>query len=145
VGGDSYLKDISLNEFNQSIVDEFRANGGKVGGYFEGASMILLTTTGAQSGEPRLSPLVYFKDGDRLFIVASKGGAPSHPDWYFNLREHPEVTVEIGTETFQAQATALEEPERTERFAAIAAESPGFGEYQEKTTRVIPVIELHRI
>jgi deazaflavin-dependent oxidoreductase (nitroreductase family) len=134
-----------LNEFNQSVIDEFRANAGKVGGFFEGSNMILLTTTGAQSGEPRLSPLVYFKDGDRLFIVASKGGAPSHPDWYHNLREHPEVTVEIGTETYQAKATALEEPERAERFAVIAAEAPGFGEYQEKTTRVIPVVELHKI
>lgn len=134
-----------MNEFNQQIVDEFRQNGGKIGGYFEGANMILLTTTGAQTGEPHLAPLVYFRDGERVLIVASKGGAPSHPDWYFNLREHPEVTVEIGSETYQARATALEDPERSEKFAEIVAQAPGFGEYQEKTTRVIPVVALERI
>ena len=133
-----------MNEFNQQIIDEFRANGGKVGGFFEGKNMILLTTTGAKTGEPRLAPLVYFRDGNRLLVVASKGGHPSHPDWYHNLREHPEVTVEIGTETYQAIASALEEPERTEKFADIVEQAPYFGEYQEKTTRVIPVVALER-
>jgi len=133
-----------VNEFNQQIIDEFRANGGKVGGYFEGANMILLTTIGRESGEPRLVPLVYFQDNDRLLIVASAGGAPAHPDWYHNVRDNPAVTVEVGGETYPARAEILQDPERAERFADIVAQVPGFGEYQEKTTRVIPVVALTR-
>jgi deazaflavin-dependent oxidoreductase (nitroreductase family) len=133
-----------VNEYDHQIVNEFRANGGKVGGYFEGRDMVLLTTIGRESGEPRLVPLVYFRDGDKLLVVASAGGAPAHPDWYHNLRENPEVTVEVGSETWPAQAEILQEPERSEKFAEIVLVAPGFGEYQENTTRVIPVVALHR-
>ena len=133
-----------MNEFNQQIIDEFRSNGGKVGGYFEGANMILLTSIGRESGEPRLVPLVYFQDNDRVLVVASAGGAPAHPDWYHNVRDNPSVSVEIGSETYAAHAEILQDPERSERFADIVAQAPGFGEYQEKTTRVIPVIALIR-
>jgi len=131
--------------FNEQIIDEFRANGGKVGGPFEGASMVLLTTTGAKSGQPRTMPLVYFADGGRILIVASKGGAPTNPDWYYNLVTNPEVTIEVGTEKYQARATVVAEPERTQLFERIATSNPGFGEYQKKTTRAIPVIALERI
>jgi deazaflavin-dependent oxidoreductase (nitroreductase family) len=131
--------------FNEQIIDEFRANGGKVGGPFEGAPMVLLTTTGAKSGQPRTTPLVYFPNGETMIIVASKAGAPTNPDWYYNLVANPEVTVEIGTEKFQARATVVPEPERTQLFERIAASNPGFGEYQKKTTRVIPIIALERI
>jgi len=131
--------------FNEQVIDEFRANGGKVGGPFEGAPMVLLTTTGAKSRQPRTMPLVYFADGDRTLIVASKGGAPTNPDWYHNLVADPEVTLEIGTEKFPARATVVAEPERTLLFERVAASNPGFGEYQKKTTRVIPIIALERI
>jgi len=131
--------------FNEQVIDEFRANGGKVGGPFEGAPMVLLTTTGAKSGQPRTMPLVYFPDGDRTLIVASKAGAPTNPDWYHNLVADPEVTLEIGTEKFPARATVVAEPERTHLFERVAASNPGFGEYQKKTTRVIPIIALERI
>lgn len=130
--------------FNEQIIDEFRANGGVVGGPFAGASMVLLTTTGAKSGQPRVMPLVYFPDGDRVLIVASKGGAPTNPDWYYNLVANPDVTLEIGAETFPAHATVVAEPERTQLFERIATSNPGFGEYQKKTTRTIPVIALER-
>jgi len=131
--------------FNEQIIDEFRANGGKVGGPFEGAPMVLLTTIGAKSGQPRTMPLTYFPDNDRDLIVASKAGAPTNPDWYHNLVANPDVTVEIGTEKYQARATVVAEPERTQLFERIAARNPGFGEYQKKTTRVIPIIGLERI
>lgn len=130
--------------FNEQIIDEFRANGGVVGGPFAGASMVLLTTTGAKSGQPRTMPLVYFADGDRMLIVASKAGAPTNPDWYYNLVANPDVTLEIGTEKFPARATVVGEPERTQLFERIAASNPGFREYQKKTTRTIPVIALER-
>ena len=134
-----------MNEYDHQIVNEFRANGGKVGGYFEGRDMILLTTIGRETGEPRLVPLVYFRDDDKLLVVASAGGAPAHPDWYHNLRENPEVTVEVGSETWPAQAEILPEPVRSEKFAEIVELAPGFGEYQEQTTRVIPVVALRRV
>ena len=134
-----------MRSFNDRIIEEFRANDGKVGGPFEGASMVLLTTTGAKSGQPRTMPLVYFADGDRIIIVASKAGAPTNPDWYYNLVANPDVTVEVGTEKFQARATVVAEPERTQLFERIVASNPGFGEYQKKTTRVIPVIALERL
>lgn len=133
------------NNFNQAIIDEFRANEGKVGGYFAGAPMLLLHTVGAKSGQPRVSPLVYTSDGDRLVIIASKGGAPSNPDWYYNLKASPLVEVERGTERFKARATVAEEPERTRLFDQMVAERPGFGDYQRKTTRVLPVIVLERV
>ncbi|WP_158887060.1 nitroreductase family deazaflavin-dependent oxidoreductase [Amycolatopsis anabasis] len=129
-------------DWNQQIIEEFRANGGKVGGPFEGATLLLLTTTGAKSGERRVSPVAYLRDGDRLVIIASYAGSPKNPAWYHNLKANPEVTVEIGTETHQAVATEVTGAERDRLYAAMVEVMPGFAEYQEKTTRVIPVITL---
>ncbi len=134
-----------MRSFNEQIIDEFRANGGVVGGPFEGAKMVLLTTTGAKSGQQRTLPLVYFPDGERVLIVASKGGAPTNPDWYHNLVANPEVTAEVGTEKFQARAIVVAEPERTQLFERVATTNPGFGEYQKKTSRVIPIVALERL
>lgn len=134
-----------MNEFNDRIVEEFRANGGKVGKPFEGAPMILVTTTGARSGRTRTSPLVYTRDGDRYVIIASYAGAPKHPAWYHNLVANPEVTVEVGTESFTARASTAEGEERRRLYDAQAALMPNFTEYQEKTTREIPVVVLERI
>ena len=134
-----------FNEFNRGVVEEFRANGGKVGGQFAGAPMVLLTTTGARSGQPRTSPLVYTTDGDRVVIIASKGGAPTHPDWYHNLVANPEVTVEIGEETYPARASVAQGAERDRIFAGVVALMPNFGEYQKNTDRLIPVVLLERL
>ena len=136
---------VDFNEFNRGVVEEFRANGGKVGGQFAGAPMVLLTTTGARSGQPRISPLVYSMDGDRMVIVASKGGAPTHPDWYHNLVANPEVTVEIGEETYPARASVAQGAERDRIFAQVVEQMPGFGEYQKNNPRIIPVVLLERI
>jgi len=133
-----------MSEWNKAIIDEFRANGGKVGGRFEGRNLLLLHTTGAKSGLPRINPVVYMADDERLVIIASKGGAPTHPGWYHNLVAHPEVSVEVGTEQFKARATVATEPERTELYDKMAAINPFFAEYQQKTTRVIPVVILTR-
>jgi deazaflavin-dependent oxidoreductase (nitroreductase family) len=131
---------------NQAIIDEFRANHGKVGGYFEGANMLLLHTVGAKSGQPRTNPLVYVTDGDRLVIIASKGGAPSNPDWYYNLLANPLVTVELGNEQFQARATPVtEEPERSRLYAKMVDHRAGFAEYEQKTSRKIPAVILERV
>mgnify|MGYP002385783508 CR=1 FL=1 len=133
-----------VSDFNKGVIEEFRSNAGKVGGYFEGKDMLLLTTTGAKSGEPRVIPLVYSKDGDQIVIIASKGGAPTNPDWRYNLLANPKVTVEIGTETYQATATEVKGEERDRLYAAHAELYPGFKEYEEKTQgiRVIPVFLL---
>ena len=135
----------SPNSFNEGVIAEFRANGGKVGGPFAGAPMMILTTTGAKSGQPRTMPLVYTTDGDRYVIIASKGGAPTSPDWFHNLVANPEVTVEVGTETFPARASVPEEPEHARLYDAQAALMPNFAEYQQKTTRKIPVVVLERL
>ncbi len=133
------------NNWNTAIIDEFRANSGKVGGAFAGKTLLLLHTTGAKSGQERINPVAYVTDGDRLVIIASKGGAPTHPDWYHNILAHPLVTVEAGKEQFQAQATIASEPERTRLYNKMVEMMPGFAEYQQKTTRVIPVIVLTRV
>ena len=134
-----------MSDHNRPIIEEFRANGGKVGGYFKGRPLLLLHTTGAKSGQTRINPLAYTIDGDRLVVIASKGGAPTNPDWLYNLRATPIVTVEQGTERFQARATIPDEPERTRLFNQMAAQMPGFAEYQRKTTRQLPVVVLERI
>jgi deazaflavin-dependent oxidoreductase (nitroreductase family) len=134
-----------MSDFNQNVIDEFRANEGRVGGPFAGRSMLLLTTTGAKSGQPRTSPLVYTTDGDRLVVIASKGGAPTNPAWYHNLLANPEVTLEVGTERFPARATVTAGQERERLFAAQAALMPGFADYQRKTTRQLPVIAFERL
>jgi deazaflavin-dependent oxidoreductase (nitroreductase family) len=134
-----------MSDHNRSTIEEFRANGGKVGGYFEGTPLLLLHTTGAKSGQTRINPLAYTTDGDRLVVIASKGGAPTNPDWFYNLRANPIVTVEQGTDQFRARATIADEPERTRLFGKMVAKMPGFAEYQRKTTRQLPVVVLERI
>lgn len=133
-----------MADFNSSIITEFRANAGKVGGQFEGAPLLLLHTTGARSGQERVNPMMYLPDGDRLLVFASKAGSDDHPACYFNLVAHPDVTIEVGDETYAATATPLEGSERAAKYAEQAALYPGFAEYQEKTSRVIPVIALSR-
>jgi deazaflavin-dependent oxidoreductase (nitroreductase family) len=130
----------------KALVTEFRDNGGHVtSSPFAGRPVLLLTTTGARSGQPRLAPVVYSRDGERFVIVASKAGAPTHPAWYHNLLANPVVTVEVGRETFEARARATEGTERDRLFAERVAASPNFAEYQRRTTRVIPVVVLERI
>lgn len=135
----------AIDAFNSGIVAEFRANGGKVGGPFEGADLLLLTSTGAKSGQPRLNPLVYFTIDDKMIIVGSKAGSDTHPHWLHNLRAHPLARVEVGTRTYDVTARELPAAERDEIFPRIVAAAPGFGEYQAKTDRVIPLIELSRV
>jgi deazaflavin-dependent oxidoreductase (nitroreductase family) len=134
-----------LNERNKGVIEEFRANGGKVGGFWTGKKLLLLHTIGAKSGQERVNPVATFQDGDRWVVIASKGGAPAHPDWYRNLRAHPEVTVEVGTEKFQAHAVVTQEPDRTRLYDKMVTINPGFAEYRLRTTRVIPVILLEKI
>ena len=134
-----------MSDWNKAVIEEFRANGGNVGGPFEEMTLLLLHTIGAKSGERRLNPVAYLADGERYIIIASKGGAPTHPDWYHNIVAHPEVTVEVGTEKFQAQAEIVQEPERTELYEKVSSQYPGFAEYAQKTTRVIPVLALTRL
>jgi deazaflavin-dependent oxidoreductase (nitroreductase family) len=130
--------------FNDNLIAEFRANGGKVSGMFAGAPLLLLTTIGARSGQPRVAPLAYTADNGKIVIIASKGGAPTNPDWYHNLLANPDVTVELGTETFPARASVPEGAERQRLFDQMVAQMPGFGEYQKNTTRQIPVVVLER-
>ena len=134
-----------VNEWNKKVIAEFRANEGKVGGSFEGKTLLLLHTTGAKSQQERINPVACVKDGDRLAVIASKAGAPTHPDWYFNIVANPQVTVEVGKETFRAKATVAEEPERSRLYEKMVEVMPGFDEYRRKTTRVIPVIVLERV
>ena len=134
------------NDWNKQVIAEFRANGGKVGGYFAGANMLILHTTGAKSGQERLNPLVYVPDGDHIVIIASKGGADSNPDWYYNLRANPLASVEVGTEQFQVRATPItEEPERSRLYAKMVDHRDGFAEYEQKTGRKIPAVVLERV
>jgi deazaflavin-dependent oxidoreductase (nitroreductase family) len=132
-------------QFNLKVIDEFRANGGKVGKPFEGMPMVLLTVTGAKSGKAYTTPLVYSKDDNRFVIIASMAGAPNNPDWYHNIKANPAVTLEIGTERFQAKATVTSGEERERLFNAQAAIMPVFNDYRKKTTRQIPVIALERV
>lgn len=134
------------NDFNQALITEFRANGGQIlQGPFAGRDLLLITTRGARSGQLRTNPLAYTTDADRLVVIASKAGAPTNPDWYHNLRANPEVTVEVGTDRYQARAVVVAEAERERLFAQMAAKLPGFAAYQQKTTRQIPVVVLERL
>jgi deazaflavin-dependent oxidoreductase (nitroreductase family) len=133
------------NDWNKQIIEEFRTNEGKVSGLFENVNLVLLHTTGAKSGLERINPLVCMLDGDRIIVCASKAGAPSNPDWYYNLVANPEVVVEFGTGEFKAKATVTKEPERTELYRKMATKFENFAEYEGKTTRVIPVIALNRL
>jgi deazaflavin-dependent oxidoreductase (nitroreductase family) len=136
----------TYNDFTTALIADFRAHGGKVtSGPFLGRNLLLLTTTGARSGEARLAPLVYTCDGDSIVVVASKGGAPTDPAWYRNIVANPIVTVELGGETFRARASIAEGGDRDRLYAAHAAEYPAFKDYEAKTTRLIPVVRLDRI
>ena len=136
----------AMQQFNQGLIKEFRENGGKaISGPFINAPLLLLTTTGAKSGKPFTTPLVYTKDGNRIVIIASKGGFPTNPAWFHNLKAHPTVTLELGKEKFQAKATITKDPERQRLFDAQAKVMPNFDEYQKATTRQIPVIVLERM
>jgi deazaflavin-dependent oxidoreductase (nitroreductase family) len=135
----------TTTDFNKTVIEEFRANAGNVGGQFAKVPMLLLHTVGAKSGEPRINPLAYVADAERLVIVASFAGAPTNPPWYHNLLANPEVGVEVGSEEYRAIATVAEEPERSALYEKVAAALPAFSEYQSKTTRVIPVILLTRV
>src|SRR6516165_4362724 len=125
-----------FNTFNRALIEEFRANNGKVSGGFADSPLLLLTTTGARSGEERVNPVVYTTDGDRTIVIASKGGAPTSPDWYHNLVANPEVTVEIPGETFRARARVAEGAERDRLFRAQADQMPNFDQYATRTERV---------
>ncbi len=133
-----------MNDCTHRVIEEFRANGGKVGGEWEGTPLLLLTTTGAKSGERRTTPMAYLPDGDRLFVWASNGGSPTHPDWYHNLVAHPHVTIEVGTETFEAIAVATADAEPDRLWTQGVAVYPQLAEAQAKTTRQVPVIALSR-
>jgi deazaflavin-dependent oxidoreductase (nitroreductase family) len=135
-----------LNDFTDQIITEFRANAGQVGGPFDGARLLLLTTTGARSGKPHTTVLGYYPDtGERVLVVGSAGGGPKHPDWYHNLLANPRVTVETGLFSYEADAVVLRDAERDEIFERLVEADPGWGEYQAKTTRTLPVVALHQV
>ena len=131
-----------MTDFNSKIIEEFRANEGKVGGPFEGAPLLLLHTVGAKSGQPRVNPMMYMQVPGGYAVFASKGGAPVNPDWYHNVLAHPRVTAEIGTGTVEFLARVAEGEERERIWTAQKSAYPGFADYEQKTTRQIPVIIL---
>jgi len=133
------------NEINLGIIEEFRKNNGNVGGKFEGKPILLISTTGAKSGKPRTSPLMYLADGDRWLIFASKAGSSRNPDWFHNLIANPQVTVEVGVETVQVKAVVADPEERDILYARQVGPHPQFGEYEQRTTRKIPVVILTRM
>jgi deazaflavin-dependent oxidoreductase (nitroreductase family) len=132
------------NEFNKQVISDFRANGGKVGGPFEGAPMLLLHHKGAKSGTERVAPLVYRAEGDHWVIFASKAGAPTNPDWYHNVMANPATTIEVGTEKVPVMATEAQGDERSRIWDAQKVAMPQFADYETKTERTIPVVMLHR-
>jgi len=133
-------------DFNQQVIDEFRAHHGRVGGPFEGGRLLLLTTTGARTGTPHTTPVGYLPDGgERVLVIASAAGSPKHPDWYHNLLATPQVTVESGVFTYEARAVVLTGEEREQAWARAVGADPGWAEYQKKTERTIPVVALHAI
>jgi deazaflavin-dependent oxidoreductase (nitroreductase family) len=132
----------SMNDFNQNVIEEFRANGGRVGGPFEGGTLLLLHHTGAKSGASRINPLMYLPDGGRYVIFASKAGAPTNPDWYHNLKANPNVTIEVGDGTLEAVATEATGEERDRLYEAQKERFASFADYEQKTDRLIPVIVL---
>ncbi|MDG6926366.1 MAG: nitroreductase family deazaflavin-dependent oxidoreductase [Nitrososphaerota archaeon] len=135
---------MSASNFNEQTINEFRKNHGKVGGYFEGSPLLLLHTKGKRSGKTHVVPIMYLKDGDRYLVFGSKAGADTHPDWFHNLKTHPDVTVEIGDETVPMHAEEIKGHERDALYRRQATLYPGFAEYERKTKRVIPVIALTR-
>lgn len=142
VAEEGWVSDMA--DFNTAIIEEFRANGGQVGGPFEGTPLVLLTTRGAKSGKVHVNPVAYRSEGDRLFVFASKAGAPTNPDWYYNLKAHPAITIEVGAETIEVTATVLEGEERDRIYAEQANQYDAFRQYQAGTDRIIPVVALDR-
>ena len=136
---------IDQNTYNRQLIEEFRADRDKGGGAMKGRPLLLLTTTGAKSGQLRTKPMMFIPDGDRLLVIASNAGAAIHPDWYRNLVAHPEVTVEVGNETFKAIATVTEGLERQRLWSRVVELYPFFADHQAKTSRQIPVIVLRRL
>jgi deazaflavin-dependent oxidoreductase (nitroreductase family) len=134
-----------MNAWNAKVIDEFRTSGGHLSGDFEGAPLLLLHTHGAKTNAERVNPVMYLENAGRLFVFASKAGSDANPDWYYNLVANPEVTVELNDETFAASAVVLHGEERDNIYRIQAERMPQFAEYQEKTVRVIPVVELHRM
>jgi len=135
---------MSMHDFNNDVINEFRANDGKVGGGFEGASMVLVHHTGARSGTERVTPLVYRPEGDGWVIFASKGGAPDNPDWYHNLKANPATTIEVGSERVDVTAIEVTGADRDRIWEAQKVEAPQFAEYEASTDRIIPVVLLER-
>jgi deazaflavin-dependent oxidoreductase (nitroreductase family) len=135
----------SFQDFNRDLIKDLRTNGKATSGPFLGRDVLILTTKGAKSGDVRETPLVYTRDGDHYVIIASKGGAPTHPSWYHNLVKHPEVTVEVGNDKFKARAHVPQGDEYERLYVQHADINPGFHDYRKKTTRKIPVIVLERI
>ncbi|MFC0115334.1 nitroreductase family deazaflavin-dependent oxidoreductase [Kibdelosporangium aridum] len=134
-----------MSDFNTQVIEEFRANEGKVGGMFDGATMTILTTTGAKSGRSVSSPLVYLPDGDRIVIIASNGGADKNPAWYHNIKANPDVTVEVGAEKYEGKAEEVtDRAERDALYARMVERAPGFADYERNTKRLIPVIAVYR-
>ena len=136
---------VDFNELNKSVIEEFRANKGVVGGHFKDMPLMLLETMGAKSGVRRVIPLVYFSHDGRHLIAGSYGGSPNNPPWYYNVMVHPEVMVEVGAEKYTAIAEILEEPQRTEMYSVLESRIPMFSEYKAKVERVIPVVALNRV
>ena len=132
-------------EANKEVVAEFRANAGRVGGYFAGAPMLLLHHVGARSGTERVTPLVYVPDGGDMVVAATKGGAPTNPDWYHNLKAHPRVRVEVGAGTFAVDAVEVTGAERDALYRRLAQMRPAFAGYEARTDRVIPMLRLTRV
>ncbi len=133
-----------MSDWNDKIIAEFRANEGRVGGNFEGAPLLLLHSTGAKSGQERVSPMMYQAVGDGFAVFASKAGADTNPDWFHNLRAHPEARIEVGTETLDVTARVLDDAEREPIWATQKDRYPGFADYEAKTDRVIPVVLLEK-
>jgi deazaflavin-dependent oxidoreductase (nitroreductase family) len=140
---DTSAPDDAAIDWNQRIIDEFRANGGRVGGPFEGATLALVTSVGAKSGVSRTNPVWYMRDGERLLLFATNGGAARNPGWYYNVLANPEIVLEVGAETFAARAEPVGPPERDELFAAAEKLSPQFTAYQAGIARTIPVVAVH--
>jgi deazaflavin-dependent oxidoreductase (nitroreductase family) len=134
-----------MSDWNAPIIEEFRANGGRLGGNFEGAPMLLLHSTGARSGQERVNPMMYQEVGDDLAVFASKAGAPTNPDWFHNLVANPDATVELGTDTVAVRARVAEGDERDRIWEVQKERYPGFADYESKTDRVIPVVILERV
>ena len=131
-----------MSDWNKGIIEEFRSNHGKVGGYFAGRPILIINHTGARTGKPRTNPVAYLKDGSRYLIFASKGGADTNPDWYYNLKAHPDVKIEVGDDKIDARAVEITRAERDKLYEQQSKVMPAFGQYAQKTKRIIPVIAL---